>query len=476
MKEKTDRNWKFILYICLIIIVLFPMIYTIFYTIHSEDDFSMVLSCNRESLLAESIRIANDYYKNWSGIWLYMVIEVLFNPLMCFPLESQGIGIEMVCLFMTFVASLLLLIYVASKRLLKVGNKETIAAFGLIFLFVFFNTNIYQEVFYWFVGSSYMMAVTAGIVTIIVTIEFFCNPKRDGRMGVFLLLSGILACNFFQAAILPGMVFIVLWCWLSKKEHKLLWKKGIPFCFMFLSGLMAVIAPGNYVRRSYDSSSYNVVKGFVDACKMEAIVLRDLFYQPFVILLIVYCIYIGIRFRVRDVKGKEVLSGAFLLNCFPIAFGYADVGLSSRIYFLLNFTTLVGAVVTAVLAGMYVSNLIRGDIFNDCQVKVFVTAFVFLFLYATVIYNEDIKKLPWFQTVIAAEDVKEIHDVWQDCLIEIRDSKESSVELAIEERFFKSPVLRLPGLSEDPQAWVNDLIAQYFDKESVIVRRNDEGV
>ncbi len=128
MKEKVYYNWRLILCIGLIGIVLFPTFYTIFFTIYSADDFSMILSCNKEMIFSDSIRIANDHYKNWSGIWVYMFIEVLLNPLMHFSLEGYGIGREMVILFSVFVLSLIVLVKTAMKWLLGVNSKEVVAA------------------------------------------------------------------------------------------------------------------------------------------------------------------------------------------------------------------------------------------------------------------------------------------------------------------------------------------------------------
>ena len=49
--------------------------------------------------------------------------------------------------------------------------------------FVFFNTNIYNEIFYWFVGSSYLMALTLGIITIGLTIKLFFDEKMSWGGG-----------------------------------------------------------------------------------------------------------------------------------------------------------------------------------------------------------------------------------------------------------------------------------------------------
>ena len=63
-------------------VVLFPMVYTIFYSLPSGDDFSMISGCERRTLFRDSIYRANERYMNWSGLWPYMFIETLANPLL----------------------------------------------------------------------------------------------------------------------------------------------------------------------------------------------------------------------------------------------------------------------------------------------------------------------------------------------------------------------------------------------------------
>lgn len=52
----------------LIVLVLLPMVYTIFYSIPSADDFSMANGCGRNTLFLDSIKRANEYYMTWSGL------------------------------------------------------------------------------------------------------------------------------------------------------------------------------------------------------------------------------------------------------------------------------------------------------------------------------------------------------------------------------------------------------------------------
>lgn len=479
MKRKIADNWKFLVCVGLIGIVLLPMLCTIFYTLPSADDFSMVVDCSKSTLLRDSIRRANLTYMSWQGLWPYIFMETLINPLLLFSLESWGIGMEMILLFSAFIASLFALISTAAKKILGVNKKEIIAVYILFFLFVFINTNIYKEIFYWFIGSQYMMALTLGIITITLAIKYFYDDKRN-RGAIFLSICGALACNFFHGAILPGMIYIVLWFCFSIKEHRPLWKKSIPFWIMLLSGLSAVAAPGNYVRHTAFDSSLNILKAVIDALKMTGIILNHLIQQPLVIVLLVFCIYTGMKHANRSVKGTYPLLAGFLflltlfLNAFPIALGYAGTSyFPNRIYFLLDFTALVGMIVFSICLGMYASGLEQYKALKMCYIETFLAFFIFLILYSTLIYTKNTRGLPWFQTLTSVKDVKELHDIWQDCLIEIRDSDESNVTIIVEQGSYVSPILSLPNLANNKENWVNESVAQFYGKESVVVIEQD---
>ena len=173
-----------------------------------------------------------------------------------------------------------------------------------------------------------MMAMTLGLVTITLTILYFYKEKSSRISKILLCVIGALACNFFQEAILPGMIYMILWICFSVREKKPLWKKSVPFWFMFVSGVIAVAAPGNYARHESFDSSLHIVDACVDACKIMLMIIKQMIQQPFFIALLIFFVYVGLRHE-RNMKGKWVILSAALtiatlgLNAFPIALGYA---------------------------------------------------------------------------------------------------------------------------------------------------------
>lgn len=483
LKKKLTENWKFILCAILIGIVLFPMVYTIFYMLPYADDFIMATTVNKNSCIIDAFYMANEFFMSWTGLWPYMFFETAFNPVVLFSLESYGIGIEMILLFAAFIISLFAAITTAAKRILGVTKRETIAVYILAFLFVFLNTNIYSEIFYWFVGSSYMWAMTLGLLTITFTIQFFYSDKNNRRTAVLLCIVGALACNFFQNSILPGMVYIALWSYFSVKEGKPKWKESIPFWFMFVSGVVSVAAPGNYVRYTSYTSEVNLLKTIIETMKISVIILKHMIQQPLFIAVLVMGIYIGIRQKSKTVRGiiYPILVGVgslvtLIVNAFPIALGYSGVGwLPNRIYFLLDFVLMVGMIVTSICIGMYVKGLsVYAAFVKPGHLEMLLMGFTFLLLYSTLVYGQCVSKLPWSRTVAAIGNIKELHAEWQECLIEIRDSKDENVVIEMDKKYIDSMVLQRPIVTGDVKEWRNEAVAGMYGKETVVVIEREE--
>jgi hypothetical protein len=104
----------------------------------------------------------------------------------------------------------------------------------------------------------------------------------------------------------------------------------------------------------------------------------------------------------------------------------------------------------------------------------YLIGFIFLLLYTTIIYGQNVSKLPWVRTLAETRNVKQIHDIWQECLIEIRDSENRQVVIEIEEVYYDSPVLQLPRLTDDADNWKNRAAAKLYNKESVVVTQKEE--
>lgn len=211
-------------------------------------------------------------------------------------------------------------------------------------------------------------------------------------------------------------------------------------------------------------------------------ILIHLVQQPLVIALLIFCAYVGIRYTQKIVNGRTLALTLFLsvltlfINSFPIALGYGQSSfLPNRIYFLLDTTALAGMIITSICLGMYVKSQPRyKEVGNNVCIELIMAGSVSLLLYSTVVYNQNINDLPWFKTLHNVREVKGVHDSWIECLVAIRDAEEDRVEIEMNQEAYSSPILLVPSILDQEEFWVNAAVAEYFGKESVVVRIREE--
>ena len=132
-------------------------------------------------------------------------------------------------------------------------------------------------------------------------------------------------------------------------------------------------------------------------------------------------------------------------------------------------------IITSICFGMYVKGLSGYAAFaKPGHIEVALIGFVFLLIYSTLVYGQGISRLPWVQTVSAVRDAKEIHDAWQECLIAIRDSEEQNVVVEVDKKYFDSPVIQTPRITDDTENWKNGAAARLWGKETVAVVEREE--
>jgi hypothetical protein len=154
MKEKVDK--RTIILLLAIFVVLVPFVNTIRYTLPSTDDFWMAAGVGQDNILTAAVQTANNFYLNWEGEWLYIFLEVLLNPLAYDSVEGSVLGIEMIGFFLLFCIILYFAVRAYMRLILGEEKRNWYLWVYLLTIISFLNTDVYTEVFYWFVGSCYL--------------------------------------------------------------------------------------------------------------------------------------------------------------------------------------------------------------------------------------------------------------------------------------------------------------------------------
>ena len=170
-------------------ILLAPYLYTMLYAVPSTDDFVMAIKvADRTSLFSEAIRIANEYWLKWAGDWISIFLQIIFNPLLLFGTTSKMYGIEMIILFLLYAGTIFWAIKNTFSYVLEVKNLVVILSVTLLVFMAILNLNVWTEVFYWFVGSTYLQGIILGMVAIALLARF--RAKGGIICAVFMSIIG----------------------------------------------------------------------------------------------------------------------------------------------------------------------------------------------------------------------------------------------------------------------------------------------
>ncbi len=464
---------KRLIYSICFFIIISPFVLSMLYSIPGADDFAMTYNSEAGFFLFTALKRASDMYFTWSGLWLYMFIEFLCNPVMIFGPTSPMYGIVMILLFCGFLASLYYLLTTILRDVFLIKDNTTIFGYYVLFLLCFLNTGIYTEIFYWFIGSVYMWAVSLCMLTVALEIRYFASGFQR-KYVICLSIIGFVACSFFQAAVFPGMAYLVIWIYYCKKEKCVLWKALTPLIIMIIGGLISVVAPGNYVRHdSYDDSGLHFTEAIFSAFFNECVVLFDLIKKPFFWILVIFSGMFG-AIKLKEMKGKlnpiwymgMVLLTLFL-TCYPLALGISGIGLPNRYYYLLNIYTCIMVMAWSLYAGAWIKHILSNIVKNKQRSLKVVVGFICAIITFWMFIGY--KDIAFYRTFADMNNIRNCHDNWINLYEEIENTEESDVVLYVDSDEYKNDIIMVPGVSYNKQHWENVNMAGYFGKESIVV-------
>lgn len=158
------------------LMLMMPMIWSIFYSLPSADDFSMAVGIkDRSDVLRMSIEKANAFYMSLSGSWSAIFLETVLNPLIWFKGKNMiialRIGLILNCV--VFITILVLLWNSICRNLLNIENTVVRNILSFILVCGILLGNVYSEIFFWYVGSIYSWHMSFAMLSILAMIEYF---------------------------------------------------------------------------------------------------------------------------------------------------------------------------------------------------------------------------------------------------------------------------------------------------------------
>ncbi len=461
------KNKKILISCLVLLVIVLPFCISISYSLPCADDFTMLATGN--NIFFEAIKKSINYWFFWSGSWFYIFVEYLLNPLNIGNACSISIGIELIVFFLCFVAAFLAFCVVFLHSLFQVC-KEDAFCISVGALFLFLNTRVYNEIFYWFVGSSYMWSVTLCVCTATLAILFW--EKENKALGICLAVVGFISCTSFQAAVFPGCVYLFLGGIDILKKKKLKIRKFLPLLVMICGGLSSALAPGNYARRDEMGSDMNIIKAFGDAIIASAKIVKGLFFHPIVIIGLLIVFFIGMKLLKKNSCTIHPLYGFVMtglctyIEIFPLVFGYGMVYIPNRQYFIGVAFLLLGIVMSVFYLGGWLQHHKQTLISKKHFRKTSVGAAIILAL--LVLGIEGYAGNPYYSTISGMNEVREYSNGWKKVFREIEKSEEDDVVIYADQSLNNNEmILMCPNITSDAEDWVNVAVAEYFGKSSV---------
>lgn len=473
---KSMRGIDIILCIAIAILIL-PTMYTILFSWPIADDFAMIVDASKGTALWDAIRIASEYYMNHTGGWIWIFGEVFFNPLLYAPIDSYLLGIELVIFFCFFLLTMWIFVDVLFHDVFQKDN-ITLRLFTFFAFFVcLLNTEVYKEIFYWFIGSVYMMNVISVVWTWILEIKFFKNPCK--KNAILLIIVGMISCSSWMVAVYPCLVFLcyILADFFYTKKKRI--RTYLPLVFMVLSALVALFAPGNFVRHSQvDSTGFHFVEAFNNTTYPFKLGLIYLFKNPFfIILLVVFFIYgyqlldrFAFAFKVGIIP-IVVTIGLLFFQYYIVVLGDGSAEIPNRMAFLFNFFAMAMFSVCASYIGAWVRRKTKQALGkNELMILVMVGL---LFLQTNIFINNRYETLPWKYTVESIDIIKVNRSRYKKFYKAIEECPDEDAVIYFES--IPETILKKVGINRDPEYWVNESVADYFGKKSLVVYWTDFG-
>lgn len=453
---------------------LWPFVYSMFFTLPGSDDFGMLNRMVGVSILKGAFDTANAYFLSWSGGWPYIFLECALNPIALFGLGSYWHGMEMIAFFILFLFSIGLLVRFFLKYFMKVENEFIILLCFVLISVVFINTNLYSEIYYWFVGSSYMWGVTFSLIATALSIKYMYG-KYGWCTYVLLCTIGFIACMSTQCAFFLGVVYLSSWLDNCLRNKKILWEKMIPFGAMLLGGIISAFSPGTFARGGADKDLLYVLKIDVE---IIGEILKDFFSKPIVIAEMLFFIFFGLlmcqkqnaRF-VAPIVPIILLGIVSVFVAFPLAYGYYDVRIPNRQYFMQEIYLSLGMVYCCIHFGVWLRQKIDGykswKPHRERNAFALICGILFLSIILTYISPARRQDLASVYIISNLEEMTFVSRAWKAEFEKVYESDDPIIYLKCDWEWYDAPILYHVDLGENPEAWNNACLARYLGKEGI---------
>lgn len=483
-KVSVAEGVMFCCSIGIIICCLSTYLYVIRYVMPATDDFAISNEI-KEGLLIEdsylqvSLKLTIEKYLTWQGTFVSTFLAYFSAPFV--RMGANGIRIFCGLTILMFMGGLWAFVHSVMKYLIRVERLTSIVFVFSLILYLVTNVRNPMEVFYWYVGICvYTVPLICTLLGIHCMIKYIYEERIQSYIGV--IIFGMLACGgVLQCSAIICFVYLLVGIWSFFKKHEIQKKIWLAFGFCFFGALANSLAPGNFIRHSViDTTGLPVFSAIGYSLQNVLIESRRLLKETDLPCLAV--IIFGVGFWIKDksynmVKFRYILLLflstflGLLASCYPVALGYSSAFMEPRGYFILDMFIISGLVLGIWVLGNIMCQWMTKNAYSRWNYnKIFGGAIILLFIIFNIVNPIREIERPIVNSIKDEKFgyLERFSIMWEDILYQIENAEEKNV--VVKSKRIPSPqILKNPDLSSDSSYWVNKIVAQYYDKESVTI-------
>ncbi len=353
-------------------------IYSIYYSMPANDDFAWAIewwSSNRFLEMFHRIDWNYNFYFGNSGV-VAIAIQVLFNPLYWFKNIGHSFGICMVIINIIIMYAILRSVHSIFKHMFKIDNEIITDVITFLIALLLTTSYYYSDVYNWWSGVPAYSGTMALCLISFSLILKYNDDYQNKKTYYMMIIVGMLTCTSMMYCVAVGAIYVLYTFIINLKNGDSVKRKIIPLILFVLSGVLMVIAPGNFTRMSSedstDASLLNAI--MVTAHRIISRLITTIQTKPWVVLIMVLIFFLGIA--IGSQRKHNIFVIIFAMACDIVAafsglllYVYGsnktiDSEFTPRVYYVEDYMIFIGMALAVYAIGVWIRQILRLQISN----------------------------------------------------------------------------------------------------------------
>lgn len=471
---------------CILLTVACPIFVSTLYSFPAFDDFAEAAGWNEKTTNGLVYLFINvvDNYVGWQGTYSgkFLAAIPVYNLV-----GLMGLRTVMFIVTAIFFSALVFVGYAvlswmeSSATTTKLRSLSWLLSLSIPFLLFIMGFNRLSEIFCWYEGAAiYTIPLEIGFIGVALAFLYECDNKKwmiwIASICVFLGAGGALVISSLLTAIL---MFLVIYNYLV--EHKIT-KVTIVFLSSFIGSVINAMAPGNFARHSVIDTEVRPLTCLWMTINRVHFAISYYFQNGFLILLLVLSFVYGVnalRNSEREFKYPVLVTlygyVTMILVIFPYVLGYSSRTIQERCGFIEQLALAMGVSFIGMYWGAWVAKTKDFKLESSAYIALAMICSLLLVKYVDF---ENLSSLTPYRILWHMNDGDYAFEAArQQSILEQLDNAEQGSDLVIKipgdyrEELWTN--IMTVGITDDPEFWINNSVAESYGLNSVILTYGD---